>query len=210
MAESITMKPFDPAAHLSKFRGVDYLEVKWRLVWFRDRYPSGATDTTLVHHDGNLAIFKAEVRALDYDGTMHGSATGYGSCAVDEFAGGYLEKAETKALGRALAALGFGTQFTDDFDDDDNLADAPVRRDNQQRQQAPARNQNQQNGQRRAVGGGGPMSDAQRGKIAALGRNQSITPDEMEELCIGLTATGFDGLTIAGASKVIDHLLGTD
>ncbi len=44
-----------------------------------------------------------------------GRATGYGSEAQGDFAD-YIEKAETKAIGRALAALGYGTQFALDFD----------------------------------------------------------------------------------------------
>jgi hypothetical protein len=44
-----------------------------------------------------------------------GEATGWGSETADDFED-YIEKAETKALGRALAALGYGTQFCEDFD----------------------------------------------------------------------------------------------
>ena len=40
----------------------------------------------------------------------------------------YIEKAETKALGRACAALGYGTQFCDDFDFRGKPVDAPVKR----------------------------------------------------------------------------------
>ncbi|HYI93432.1 MAG TPA: hypothetical protein VEX68_07805, partial [Bryobacteraceae bacterium] len=41
----------------------------------------------------------------------------------------YIEKAETKALGRALAALGFGTQFCADFEftgATNKVVDAPI------------------------------------------------------------------------------------
>src|SRR3546814_7260726 len=50
------------------------------------------------------------------DGLIQNRATGYGSETPKDF-GDYIEKAETKAIGRALGALGFGTQFTDDFDE---------------------------------------------------------------------------------------------
>ena len=40
----------------------------------------------------------------------------------------YQEKAETKAIGRALAALGYGTQFCSDFDEGGSVTDAPVQR----------------------------------------------------------------------------------
>jgi pimeloyl-ACP methyl ester carboxylesterase len=40
----------------------------------------------------------------------------------------YCERAETRALGRALAALGIGTQFVgQDLTEGDHVADAPVR-----------------------------------------------------------------------------------
>lgn len=102
--------PFDPSRYLSKVGGSDYLEVKWRLVWLREVHPDAAIETELVSHDGALAVFKASVSLPG-----GGSATGWGSEGPDDFRD-YIEKAETKAIGRALAALGFGTQFCPDFD----------------------------------------------------------------------------------------------
>jgi len=101
---------FDPSKYLTKVGSSDYLEVKWRLVWLRESNPDASIDTELVSHDGQLAVFRARVSIPG-----GGSATGWGSEAQDDFRD-YLEKAETKALGRALAALGFGTQFCPDFD----------------------------------------------------------------------------------------------
>ena len=41
----------------------------------------------------------------------------------------YLEKAETGAIGRALALCGYGTQFTgDELDEGKRIVDAPVKR----------------------------------------------------------------------------------
>ena len=55
-----------------------------------------------------------------------GSATGYGSETAKDF-GDFIEKAETKALGRALIALGYGTQFAQEFGEDDAVETFPVR-----------------------------------------------------------------------------------
>jgi hypothetical protein len=99
---------FDPARYLSRVNGSDYLEVKWRLLWLRRLHPEAAIETELIAHADGVAIFRALV-AVPHGG----SATGYGSESADDFRD-YLEKAETKALGRALAALGFGTQFCAD------------------------------------------------------------------------------------------------
>lgn len=120
---------FNPADHLTKLKGQDYLEVKWRLVWLRTEAPDARIETTLISHDPEkLAVFKAVVTLADgRTGSGHGSET------PNDFRD-YLEKAETKAIGRALGSLGFGTQFCDDFDTGiradgtPSLADAPVAR----------------------------------------------------------------------------------
>ncbi len=103
---------FDPSKYLTKVGGSDYLEVKWRLVWLRQRHPDAVIETTLVEHSGDAAVFRAMVSVPD-----GGSASGWGSESMSDFRD-YIEKAETKAIGRALAALGFGTQFCPDFDFD--------------------------------------------------------------------------------------------
>ncbi len=101
---------FDPSKYLTKVGGSDYLEVKWRLVWLRQRHPDAVIETTLAEHTGDSAIFRAVVSIPG-----GGSASGWGSESMSDFRD-YIEKAETKAIGRALAALGFGTQFCPDFD----------------------------------------------------------------------------------------------
>jgi uncharacterized protein YbdZ (MbtH family) len=122
-------QPFDPAQYLSNFDGRDYLEVKWRLLWLRSEHPDARMTTEIVQHneEGGFALFRAEVEIPD-----GGKATGWGSETVRDFHD-YIEAAETKALGRALAALGYGTQFCQDFDFSANarpgtmqVVDAPV------------------------------------------------------------------------------------
>lgn len=102
--------PFEPSKYITKVNGGDYLEVKWRLVWFRNEHPDGEIETQLASHEDDVAVFRAKVAIPG-----GGSATGWGSEAASDFRD-YLEKAETKALGRALAALGYGTQFCPDFE----------------------------------------------------------------------------------------------
>lgn len=115
--------PFDPTRYLTRVNGSDYLEVKWRLVWLRDRHPDATVETELVSHADSTAIFRARVQL-----SGAGSATGWGSEAAGDFRD-YLEKAETKAIGRALAALGFGTQFCPDHEfgaAHGRVVDAPI------------------------------------------------------------------------------------
>jgi hypothetical protein len=99
----------------------DYLEVKWRLCWFRDRYPHGSIETQEVCVD--LERGYARYRCVVEDG-QGGKATGYGTETKADFAD-YAERAETRAIGRALAALGIGTQFVD-LAELPHVADAPV------------------------------------------------------------------------------------
>lgn len=103
---------FEPTQYLSNFDGRDYLEVKWRLLWLRTEHPDARIITEIVQHneEGGFALFRAEVEV-----PSGGKSTGWGSETVRDFHD-YIEAAETKAIGRALAALGYGTQFCQDFD----------------------------------------------------------------------------------------------
>ena len=114
---------FSPDQHLRNLKGQQYLDVKWRLMWLREEHPQARISTEMVHLDTDqkLAVFKAEVSIPD-----KGSATGFGSETERDFPQGWVEKAETKAIGRALAALGFGTQFALELDEGDRVVDSPV------------------------------------------------------------------------------------
>lgn len=113
---------FNPNEHLTKLKNKDYLEVKWRLVWLRDACPNAQITTSLVHldMDKGVAVFKASV-----DDGNGGVGEGHGSESVKDF-GDYIEKAETKAIGRALAALGYGTQFAPEIEEGARIVDSPV------------------------------------------------------------------------------------
>ena len=97
-------------------RQVDYLPVQWRLVWFREECKEGTIETELVHVDYEVrrAVFKATVS--DGKGAF---ATGYKIAVATPQFSDFLEKAETGAVGRALAGLGYGAQFAPEFDEED-------------------------------------------------------------------------------------------
>jgi hypothetical protein len=141
---------FNPREHLMSIKNkggaTDYLPVQWRLVWFREQCPEGAIFTELVHMDLDkevesevmqwdndkkrmVAVTKRGVGVAVFKATITdgqgGSSTGFGSEKASDF-GDFLEKAETKAIGRALAALGFGTQFAPELDEGSRIVDAPV------------------------------------------------------------------------------------
>jgi len=102
---------FDPRQHLRELHdGTSYLDVKWRLHWLRSEHPEAVIETQLVSLDGDSAVCKATVRIPD-----GGSATGHASATRGAGGSGdHIEHAETRAIGRALAALGYGAQFTED------------------------------------------------------------------------------------------------
>jgi hypothetical protein len=101
---------FKPIEHITFLDNKAYLEVKWRLVWLRIIFPSAQIDTELMAHgslgtDDAWAWFKATIVL-----PTGAKATGHGLEFHRNFkkGGGFAEKAETVAIGRALIALGFG------------------------------------------------------------------------------------------------------
>ncbi len=150
--EQIT-RTFNPNDHLMQIKNrngsSDYLPVAWRLVWFRSVCPVGEISTEMIHLDldreteeesfaWNQETRRSEkiikrangfviFRAVVTDG-KGGKATATKSEKAASF-GDYVEKAETGAVGRALAMLGYGTQFTgDELDEQHRIVDAPVDR----------------------------------------------------------------------------------
>src|SRR5215207_9924957 len=127
---------FDPTPYLRQLHvpgrggGADYLDVKWRLLWLRKEHPDAEIVTELVQHDPQMAIFKATVTV-----PTGGKATGYGSETASDFPD-FIEKAETKAIGRALNALGYGAQFGESQRPEDPVPDCPPAQ--HERQVAPA------------------------------------------------------------------------
>lgn len=114
---------FNPKEHLMDLKGKDYLQVMWRLVWFREEKPGWCIDTKLEQLTDNHAVFSAKV----YDENGVQKSAGYGSESVKDFRD-FIEKAETKAVGRALAMLGYGTQFAPEMDEGERIVDSPVQR----------------------------------------------------------------------------------
>lgn len=125
---------FNPNEHMMKLKGKDYLQVAWRLVWFREDHPDFGINTEALSLTEDHAIFKTTI--TDANGIQLSS--GHGSESKRDF-GDFIEKAETKAIGRALAMLGYGTQFAaDELDEGDRIVDSPINRGKVQPEQLPA------------------------------------------------------------------------
>ena len=115
---------FNPGEHMMNLKGKDYLQVMWRLVWFREEKSLWSIEPEIIEMDDTHAVFRAVIR--DEAGAV--KCIGHGSESKRDF-GDYIEKAETKAVGRALAMLGYGTQFTaSELDEGERIVDSPVAR----------------------------------------------------------------------------------
>jgi len=136
-ADATQQPDFDPTQGfitLGKGREAkQYLTVNWRVEWLRQEHPDASIVTEAISITDSAAVFKATV-------TLPSGAVGvgHGSQSAKQFPS-FLEKAETKAIGRALAAIGYGTlsAFLEDADGD-VIADTPVA---QPQRQAQSRQQ---------------------------------------------------------------------
>src|SRR5688572_10565974 len=99
----------------------DYLPVAARIAWFRREHPLWSIITEIELQADKAVVMKATIK--DMLGTVIATAR-----KKETEAGfpDYIEKAETGAIGRALAMCGYGTLQAPEFDEQDRLADAPV------------------------------------------------------------------------------------
>ncbi len=125
---------FNPAEFTRQLPNEDgtnslYLDVKYRLLWFRLHRPNGKIDTEIVKVDDKSAVVSCKLYENKADPAEQYVAR---SCAQrfvseEKFGDRYLEIAETAALGRVLAAAGYGTQFCGSADMLSGIiADAPL------------------------------------------------------------------------------------
>ena len=204
------VKKFNPNEHLRTFErrqrqldgsyktvGIDYLDVKWRLVWFRQEHPNGSIQTDLLSAPGVTPAVVRAVVTLENGVT----STGFGQCGEDDWSD-WLEKAETRAIGRALALLGFGTQFCEEFDE--IITDAPVEsKRSRKSSSAQADSTPASNGNRASQD---PMTPNQRKYIEALARDAGMDEAELEFVTEERFGHGLSDLLKSEASSLINGL----
>lgn len=124
---------FNPVDYLTCYTNSDgsksyYLEVKYRIMWFRYCYPLGRIKVDILHHDEKSILVSATIymdwTAEDHQFLCQAFAHKYKQSDSDY---DYVEWAQTKAIGRALAYAGFGQQFCDILDrPEPEQVDSPV------------------------------------------------------------------------------------
>jgi hypothetical protein len=98
---------FDPQKYLVRLKqGGEYLPVQARVAWLRNEHPDWGILTEFLSLNDDYAIAKATI--TDETGRLISQG-----CKREDgrHFGDFAEKAETGAIGRALAHAGFGTLF---------------------------------------------------------------------------------------------------
>ena len=99
----------------------DYLPVAARIAWFRKDHPYWSIITKVAKWGDKAVVMKAVIK--DMLGTVIATAR---KKETEVGFPDYIEKAETGAIGRALAMCGYGTLQAPEFDERDRPADSPV------------------------------------------------------------------------------------
>ena len=99
----------------------NYLPVAPRIAWFRKDHPDWSILTRAVMTANKAIVMKAIVK--DSEGRIIATAR---KKETEIGFPDYIEKAETGAVGRALAMCGYGTLQAPEFDEGQRLADAPI------------------------------------------------------------------------------------
>lgn len=111
---------------LVNLKGKDYLQVAHRLQWFNEVESSFRIETDFSSLTDEQTVARAKVTIFNKEGREVRSVTATKRETKKDFPD-HTEKAETGAIGRALALAGYGTQFAiSDLDEGSRLADAPV------------------------------------------------------------------------------------
>lgn len=119
---------FNPRDHFINLKGKQYLPVAARIAWFREDHADWTIMTYAVPElsGADYCTFAAEIQ--DASGRLIAKAH---KTEHEKHFADYREKAETGAIGRALALCGYGTLFAQELEEpitpagDIRIVDAP-------------------------------------------------------------------------------------
>lgn len=120
---------FNPNDHMMSLKGKQYLPVNARVAWFREEHPDWAIFTSFAAElsGSDFTTFRCDI----HDNTGRIIATAHKTEHKAHFPDNN-EKAETGAIGRALALCGYGTLFAQELETpetpagDLRIVDAPI------------------------------------------------------------------------------------
>jgi len=111
---------------LLNLKGKDYLIVANRLLWFVEEVLNYSIETNFLTLTEETCVSHTSITIFDKEGRAQKRVTATKKETKKDFPD-FIEKAETGSLGRALAYLGYGTQFAQqDMDEGTRLADSPL------------------------------------------------------------------------------------
>jgi hypothetical protein len=119
---------FNPRDHFINLKGKQYLPVAARIAWFREDHPDWSIITKAVPDlsGADYCTFHAQICHPQHICIATAHKTEHEKHFAD-----YREKAETGAIGRALALCGYGTLFAQELEEpvtpagDMRIVDAP-------------------------------------------------------------------------------------
>ena len=113
VSELNRVKGFDPLRFLKDTPEGPKLELKYKKIWFRLKYPQGRFRYAALKITDQLAIIEARVY-FDKNDTEPKAAFTARSDKASAPGGMYIEAAQYAAIDQALTDAGFGIQFTQD------------------------------------------------------------------------------------------------
>lgn len=109
---------------LLDLKGKKYLQVAHRIQWFREEHPMGLIESSCVESNDKFVIYTASI--FFWVGDKHIKiADSVKREDYSHFPDAH-EKANTGAVGRALALCGYGTQFAHELEEGERIVDAPT------------------------------------------------------------------------------------
>lgn len=112
---------------LLNLKGKDYLQVAHRIQWMNEEESNFDVTTNILQITEDYTVVMAKITLFEATtGKIKKVASATKRETKKDFPD-HTEKAETGAIGRALAVLGYGTQFAlADLDEGNRLADSPL------------------------------------------------------------------------------------
>jgi hypothetical protein len=111
---------------LMNLKGKDYMMVAYRIQWLEETETKYEITTEFPLLNAEETVARATITLFNDDGSVRRKVSATKRETKKDFSD-HTEKAETSAIGRAVALLGFGTQFAlADMEEGTRLADSPL------------------------------------------------------------------------------------